>query len=181
MWPEQPCKGLNSHGDLSVQLLNVWLENWRSLLIERWKILKNLTQVQLPTAQHSQSIEKLEVWAGKSVQLLVQALVISCLDCNSLLVGPPAFATKPLQKRTQNAAARLAFNLPKFSHVTSAGFLLQPHPILDDGAGLQGRRRNCTHLPPNTGQTTGDSTSTSLFPAGRLVPPSLGANKGHSA
>ncbi|KAK0136873.1 hypothetical protein N1851_026956 [Merluccius polli] len=50
--------------------------------------------------------------------LLVQALVISRLDyCNSLLAGLPATAIKPLQ-RFQNAAARLVFNLLKFSHMT---------------------------------------------------------------
>ncbi|KAM9448493.1 uncharacterized protein ACWYII_013502 [Salvelinus alpinus] len=51
-------------------------------------------------------------------QVLIQALVISRLDyCNSLLAGLPACAIKPLQL-IQNAAARLVFNFPKFSHVT---------------------------------------------------------------
>ncbi|KAK0141174.1 hypothetical protein N1851_021816 [Merluccius polli] len=55
----------------------------------------------------------------KAAQLLVQAPVISRLDyCNSLLAGLPASAIKHLQ-HLQNAAARLVFNLPKFSHVTS--------------------------------------------------------------
>ena len=54
----------------------------------------------------------------EAAQLLVQSLVIFRLDyCNSLLAGLPASAIKPLQ-RIQNAAARLVFNLPKFSHVT---------------------------------------------------------------
>ena len=54
----------------------------------------------------------------EAAQLLVQSLVISRLDyCNSLLAGLPASASKPLQ-RIQNAAARLVFNLPKYSHVT---------------------------------------------------------------
>uniref|UniRef100_A0A674DUK9 Reverse transcriptase domain-containing protein n=1 Tax=Salmo trutta TaxID=8032 RepID=A0A674DUK9_SALTR len=53
----------------------------------------------------------------EAAQVLVQALVISRLDyCNSLLAGLPACAIKPLQL-IQNAAARLVFNLPKFSHV----------------------------------------------------------------
>ena len=53
-----------------------------------------------------------------SAQLLVQAAVISKLDyCNSLLTGLPACALKPLQL-IQNAAARLVFNQPKFSHVS---------------------------------------------------------------
>ena len=54
----------------------------------------------------------------ESAQLLIQATVISKLDyCNSLLTGLPACALKPLQL-IQNAAARLVFNQPKFSHVT---------------------------------------------------------------
>ena len=54
----------------------------------------------------------------ESAQLLIQASVISKLDyCNSLLTGLPACALKPLQM-IQNAAARLVFNQPKFSHVT---------------------------------------------------------------
>ena len=45
-------------------------------------------------------------------------LVISCIDyCNSLLAGLPAGAIWPLQL-IQNAAARLVFNLPKFTHTT---------------------------------------------------------------
>ncbi|KAM9502200.1 uncharacterized protein ACWYII_000077 [Salvelinus alpinus] len=52
----------------------------------------------------------------EAAQVLIQALVISRLDyCNSLLAGLPACAIKPLQL-IQNAAARLVFNLPKFSH-----------------------------------------------------------------
>ena len=54
----------------------------------------------------------------ESAQLLIQTSVMSKLDyCNSLLTGLPACALKPLQM-IQNAAARLVFNQPKFSHVT---------------------------------------------------------------
>ena len=54
----------------------------------------------------------------ESAQLLIQTSVISKLDyCNSLLTGLPACALKPLQL-IQNAAARLVFNQPKFSHVS---------------------------------------------------------------
>ena len=50
--------------------------------------------------------------------LLIQTPVISKLDyCNSLLSGLPACTLKPLQL-IQNAAARLVFNQPKFSHVS---------------------------------------------------------------
>ncbi|KAI4887106.1 hypothetical protein NFI96_003143 [Prochilodus magdalenae] len=54
----------------------------------------------------------------EATQLLVQSLVISSLDyCNSLLAGLPLRAMRPLQL-VQNAAARLIFNLPKFTHIT---------------------------------------------------------------
>ncbi|XP_075995206.1 uncharacterized protein LOC143009231 [Genypterus blacodes] len=54
----------------------------------------------------------------KAAQVLIQALVISRLDyCNSLLAGAPASAIRPLEL-VQKAAARLVFNLPKFSHTT---------------------------------------------------------------
>ncbi|KAI4878984.1 hypothetical protein NFI96_006271 [Prochilodus magdalenae] len=54
----------------------------------------------------------------EATQLLVQSLVISRLDhCNSLLAGLPLGAIRPLQL-VQNAAARLIFSLPKFTHIT---------------------------------------------------------------
>ncbi|KAK3523640.1 hypothetical protein QTP70_005836 [Hemibagrus guttatus] len=54
----------------------------------------------------------------QATQVLVQSLVILRLDyCNSLLAGLPLTAIHPLQM-IQNAAARLVFNLPKFSHTT---------------------------------------------------------------
>ncbi|XP_053098009.1 uncharacterized protein LOC128321673 [Pangasianodon hypophthalmus] len=56
--------------------------------------------------------------SSQATQVLVQSLVISRLDyCNSLLAGLPLSAIRPLQL-IQNAAARLVFNLPKFSHTT---------------------------------------------------------------
>ena len=53
-----------------------------------------------------------------STQLLIQAMVLSRLDyCNSLLAGLPASAIRPLQL-IQNAAARLIFNVPRYTHTT---------------------------------------------------------------
>ncbi|KAI4889608.1 hypothetical protein NFI96_014629 [Prochilodus magdalenae] len=53
----------------------------------------------------------------EATQLLVQSLVISSLDyCNLLLTGLSLQAIRPLQL-VQNAAARLIFNLPKFTHI----------------------------------------------------------------
>ncbi|KAI4877826.1 hypothetical protein NFI96_007199 [Prochilodus magdalenae] len=54
----------------------------------------------------------------EATQLLVQSLVISRLDyCNSLLAGLPLRAIRALQL-VQNAAARLIFRLPRFTHVS---------------------------------------------------------------
>ncbi|KAI5098652.1 hypothetical protein C0J45_10791, partial [Silurus meridionalis] len=54
----------------------------------------------------------------QAAQVLVQSLVILRLDnCNSLLLGLTLNAIHPLQM-IQNTAARLVFNLPKFSHTT---------------------------------------------------------------
>ncbi|KAK3510028.1 hypothetical protein QTP70_026003, partial [Hemibagrus guttatus] len=54
----------------------------------------------------------------QATQVLVQSLVISRLDyCNSILAGLPLNAIRLLQM-IQNAAARLVFNLSKFSHTT---------------------------------------------------------------
>jgi len=124
----------------------------------------------------------------EAAQLLVQSLVISRLDyCNSLLAGLPASAIKPLQ-RIQNAAARLVFNLPKFSHVTPLFRDLHWLPVVArikfktmvlaykavDGtapAYLQAL------VKPHTPARSLRSTTS----AGRLVPPSLRASKGRSA
>ncbi len=68
------------------------------------------------------------LWEHAS-QLLVQALVLSRLDyCNALLAGLPASSIKPLQL-IQNAAARLIFNEPKRTHVTSLFINLRWLPI----------------------------------------------------
>ena len=79
-------------------------------------------------------------------RILVQALVISCLDySSSLLSGLSASDTEPL-KCIQNAAAlRLQSTQtlpcdppPPWPPLTSCW---GPHPIPDDGAGLQGRQQ----------------------------------------
>ncbi len=64
-----------------------------------------------------------------AAQLLVQALVVSRLDCcNALLAGLPSNTIKPLQM-IQNAAARLVFNEPKRTHVTSLFISLHWLPV----------------------------------------------------
>ena len=95
----------------------------------------------------------------KAVQVLVQALVISRLDyCNSLLAGLPARAIRPLQL-IQNAAARLVFNQPKFSHTTpllrspSLATSGCPHPLQNISTCVPCCEwlRSCLH--PGHGQT----------------------------
>ena len=64
----------------------------------------------------------------------------------------------------------------KFFHVTPPpppASWCSPHLIQDNGAGLQGHQRNCTHQPSNTGHTKRPSASTSLlyssWPAGTVI------------
>ena len=121
----------------------------------------------------------------EAAQLLVQSLVISRLDyCNSLLAGLPASAIKPLQ-RIQNAAARLVFNLPKFSHVTPLfrdlhwlpvvarirfKMMVLAYKAVDGTAPAYLQALVKPHTPARSLRST---TS-----AGRLEPPSLRASKG---
>ncbi|KAI4882482.1 hypothetical protein NFI96_001792, partial [Prochilodus magdalenae] len=66
----------------------------------------------------------------EATQLLVQSLVISRLDyCNLLLAGLPLRAIRPLQL-VQNAAARLIFNLPQFTHITPLLRSLHQLPVV---------------------------------------------------
>ncbi len=87
-----------------------------------------------------------------ATQLIVQALVLSRLDyCNALLAGLPANSIKPLQL-IQNAAARLIFNEPKRTHVTSVHqFALATnscsHKIQGINVCLQNHLWLCTSLP----------------------------------
>ncbi|KAI5628452.1 hypothetical protein C0J50_2942, partial [Silurus asotus] len=70
----------------------------------------------------------------QAAQVLVESLVISRLDyCNSLLAGLPLNAIRPLQM-IQNAAERLVFNPPKFSHTTP---LLRSHHWLTVAAHIR--------------------------------------------
>ncbi|KAK0156500.1 hypothetical protein N1851_000216 [Merluccius polli] len=123
-----------------------------------------------------------------NLQLLVQALVISCLDyCNSLLAGLPAAAIKPLQ-RIQNTAARLVYNLPKFSHVTPLFRDLHWLPVAarirfktmvlayKDVNGFAPTYLQALVRPHAPARALRITTS-----AGRLVLPSLRASKGRTA
>ena len=59
----------------------------------------------------------------KSTETLIHAFVSSRLDyCNSLLYGLPQAQIGKLQK-VQNAAPRLIFKEPKFSHITPGLYL----------------------------------------------------------
>ncbi|KAK3514352.1 hypothetical protein QTP70_015881 [Hemibagrus guttatus] len=109
----------------------------------------------------------------QATQVLVQSLVISRLDyCNSLLAGLPLNAI-------QNAAARLVFNLPKFSHTTpllrSLHWLLVAARIRFKTLMLAYKAKNGpvpsylkALVTPRTVPCSLRSTSTA-----RLVPPSL--------
>ena len=120
----------------------------------------------------------------EATQTLVQALVISRLEySNSLLAGLSASVTKPLQC-TQNAAARLVYNLHKLSHVTR---LLRDLHWLPVAARIQFQMmvlvfKSVSRTAPVYLQTlvrphTPERALHSSTSAGRLVPPSLRANK----
>ncbi|KAK3522819.1 hypothetical protein QTP86_002712 [Hemibagrus guttatus] len=115
----------------------------------------------------------------QATQVLVQSLVISRLDyCNSLLAGLPLNAIRPLQM-IQNAAARLVFNLHKFSHTTP---LLRSLHWLPVAARIRFKTLMLAYkakngpapsylkalITPRTAPRSLRSTSTA-----RLVPPSL--------
>ena len=58
----------------------------------------------------------------KSTETLIHAFVSSRLDyCNSLLYGLSQAQIDKIQ-RVQNAAARLIFKQPKFSHITPVSY-----------------------------------------------------------
>ena len=106
----------------------------------------------------------------EAAQLLVQALAISCP-----------------RLQLQNTAARLVFNLPKFSDPSLPRPLLAPcsssYQIQDDGTNLQGCQRNSPDPPPSTSQTPTPRLEPSAQlprPAGQY-PPSLRARKGRTA
>ncbi|KAK3518522.1 hypothetical protein QTP70_001499 [Hemibagrus guttatus] len=115
----------------------------------------------------------------QATQVLVQSLVILRLDyCNSILAGLPLNAIHPLQM-IQNAAARLVFNLPKFSHTTP---LLRSLHWLPVAARIRFKTLMLAYkakngpapsylkalITPRTAPRSLKSTSTA-----RLVPPSL--------
>ncbi|KAK3529926.1 hypothetical protein QTP86_009273 [Hemibagrus guttatus] len=115
----------------------------------------------------------------QATQVLVQSLVISRLDyCNSLLAGLPLNAIRPLQM-IQNAAARLVFNLPNFSHTTP---LLRSLHWLPVAARIRFKTLMLAYkakngpapsylkalITPHTAPRSLRSTSTA-----RLIPPSL--------
>ena len=92
-------------------------------------------------------------------QLLVQAMVLSCLDyCNSLLAGLPASAIRPLQL-IQNAAARLIFNVPRYMHATPPvhwpplAACHSSNQIQDIGACIPGSQGISPSLHPTAHQT----------------------------
>ena len=165
------------------------VRNLGVILDDQLSCTPNITAVARSCRFALYNIRRIRTFLTKdATQLLVQALVISRLDyCNSLLAGLPASATKPLQ-RIQNAAARLVFNLHKFSHVTP---LLRDLHWLPVAARIQFKTMALTfkaingtapiylqtlvkpHAPKRALRS---STS-----AGRLVPPSLKSHKCRSA
>ena len=93
--------------------------NLRVVMDNRLSLSENITAVTRTCRFFLYNIRRIRPFlTNYSTQLLVQAMVLSRLDyCNSLLAGLPASAIRPLQL-IQNAAARLIFNAPKYTHTT---------------------------------------------------------------
>ena len=120
-----PGKGC-PHRDLSITIDNTVVsptqsaQNLGVILDDQLSFTANITAITRSCRFLLYNIRRIRPFlTEKTAQILIQALVISRLDyCNSLLAGAPASAIRPLQL-IQNAAARLVFNRPKFSHTTS--------------------------------------------------------------
>ncbi|KAL2099993.1 hypothetical protein ACEWY4_004387 [Coilia grayii] len=121
----QNSLSLSIHHDISLNMDTVTIapnkvaKNLGVVIDDRLSFSDHIASVARSCRYALYNIRKLRPYLTQyATQLLVQAMVISCLDyCNALLVGLPACAIKPLQM-VQNAAARLVFNQPKRSHVT---------------------------------------------------------------
>ena len=76
------------------------------------------------------NIRRISKYLNRStIKTLIHALVTSRIDyCNSLLYGLPECEIRKLQ-RIQNAAARLVFQLPKYSQVTPLFLQLHWLPV----------------------------------------------------
>ncbi len=96
---------------ITYKLLNTKLIVVIKIVVVKCAILKyNIGKISTFISEHD----------NNSLQLLVQALVLSRLDyviCNALLADLPGNSFKPLQL-IQKSAARLIFNEPKRMYVT---------------------------------------------------------------
>ena len=107
-----------SLGETTV-ILSPSARNLGVVMDNRLSLSKNITAVTRTCRFFLYNIRRIHPFLTTySTQLLVQAMVLSHLDyCNSLLAGLPASAIRPLQL-IQNAAARLIFNVPRYTHTT---------------------------------------------------------------
>ena len=99
---------------LCVRNLGVWFDSHLSMST-------HVTKLCNPAFYHLHNIRCIRKYLSRdSLLALIHAFVTSRLDfCNSLLYGLPKSQIVKLQ-RVQNAAARLALNISKYSHVTQA-------------------------------------------------------------
>ena len=119
-----PAKGC-LHRDLAITIENTVVtpthtaKNLGVMLDDQLTFTANIAAVARTCRFLLYNIRKIRPFLTKdTAQVLIQASVISRLDyCNSLLAGAPESAIRPLEL-IQKAAARLVFNLPKFSHTT---------------------------------------------------------------
>ena len=92
-------------------------------------------------------------------------------SCDKTIALYPEHCSAPCFQYTQIVPCDPPPLWPKLSSCCSSHF------IQDEGTGLQGRQRNCTHLPPNSGQSMRPSTGTLLYCISRLADTTIAENK----
>ena len=106
-----------------VKNLGCWLDN-------QLKLNSHINRLCKSAFFHLYNIRKIRKFLSReTTQILVNALVTSCLDyCNSILYGLPATELYKLQ-RVQNSAARLICNVGRFDHISPSLKMLHWLPI----------------------------------------------------
>ena len=103
----------------SVKNLGSWFDSNMNLYV-------NINNTCKAAYYHLTNVRRIRNGATQS---LVHALIIGRIDyCNSMLCGLPAKHIAKLQ-RVHNSAARLVFNIPRYSHITPVLISLHWLPV----------------------------------------------------
>ena len=107
----------------SVKNLGSWFDSNMNLYV-------NINNTCKAAYYHLTNVRRIRKYLSNgATQSLVHALIIGRIDyCNSMLCGLPAKHIAKLQ-RVQNSAARLVFNIPRYSHITPVLISLHWLPV----------------------------------------------------